>query len=66
MTDLLSRAVDWHQAHPGEKVTVQFERVAGQTQCGQAESPGAEPTDEESPSPSSSPESVPSPSESPG
>ncbi|WP_427890509.1 hypothetical protein ACQHIV_00435 [Kribbella sp. GL6] len=66
VTDLLARAVAWHQAHPAGKVTVQYRRTTGQTQCGQAEAPSTEPTDEGSPGSSSSPESVPGPSESPG
>ncbi|MFD7160904.1 hypothetical protein ACFV9C_40400 [Kribbella sp. NPDC059898] len=75
VTDLLARSVTWHQAHPGAKPEVKFQRVtsgSGQTECGRTEgqptdgsSPTAEPTSE-STEQGSPTESSPTLTESPG
>jgi hypothetical protein len=38
VTDLLQRALAWHERHPGARPTVRFQRLTGQTDCGRQDS----------------------------
>jgi hypothetical protein len=47
VADVMERALAWHKQHPGQKPTVHFKRVDGQTECGKKATP---PEPEETPS----------------
>lgn len=60
VTGVMERAIAWHKEHPGQKPTVQFQRVEGKTECGRTGDPeSGEPSTEEPSDDSPTPDETP-------
>ncbi|MEU4606966.1 hypothetical protein AB0F43_28625 [Kribbella sp. NPDC023972] len=56
---LMNRALAWHEAHPGQKPKVKFQRLKGETKCGAKDNENREPTEEPTGEPTTTDEASP-------